>query len=706
MRKTKISLRIKVIGVVLFVALVIACAATLVSYNIYANTMDAHYETLTMNLAETAASMVGKEDVKTLTDEVMTYYRDACGDEDVPPDFESFTDKDWESYYALFEPALDTAAYGTIMKTLTAIKQSNDALSIYICYMDQSTGKAVYILDASDPDNACMPGDCDDIEAGNLALMQQGVYDFPAYITNYEQYGWLCSASAAIVGENGDVIANAYVDISMNDVMQDRYDFLARLIIILAAATLVLIVLLVLAITRTVVRPINRLAAAADAFASEKEESRKGGSAISLLKINTGDEIENLYHAIQKMEQDINTYISNLSRVTAEKERIGAELHVATQIQASMLPCIFPAFPGRREFDIYATMTPAKEVGGDFYDFFLIDDDHLALVMADVSGKGVPAALFMVIAKTLLKNAAQTGLSPKAVLEKVNNQLCENNEAEMFVTVWLGVYEISSGKLTAANAGHEYPAIKRAQGGFELFRDKHGFVLAGMEGAHYREYEIELKAGDTLFVYTDGVAEATDANNVLYGTERMLEALNKKEDASPEELLHLVKADIDDFVGEAPQFDDITMLALKVKDLKSDSVKRLNVAPNLESLDDVTAFLEECLTEHGAPIKVISQVNVAADEIFSNIARYSGATSVSVSCEAEDDRVVLRFADNGRPYDPTGREDPDITLSAEERDIGGLGIFMVKKTMDEIAYEYADGFNILTIKKGWQSDAR
>ena len=148
------------------------------------------------------------------------------------------------------------------------------------------------------------------------------------------------------------------------------------------------------------------------------------------------------------------------------------------------------------------------------------------------------------------------------------------------------------------------------------------------------------------------------------------------------------------------------MLALKVKDLKSDSVKRLNVAPNLESLDDVTAFLEECLTEHGAPIKVISQVNVAADEIFSNIARYSGATSVSVSCEAEDDRVVLRFADNGRPYDPTGREDPDITLSAEERDIGGLGIFMVKKTMDEIAYEYADGFNILTIKKGWQSDAR
>ena len=248
-----------------------------------------------------------------------------------------------------------------------------------------------------------------------------------------------------------------------------------------------------------------------------------------------------------------------------EKQRIGAELHVATQIQASMLPCIFPAFPDRKEFDIYATMNPAKEVGGDFYDFFLIDDDHLALVMADVSGKGVPAALFMVIAKTLLKNAAQAGWSPGAVLEKVNNQLCENNQAEMFVTVWLGVYEISTGKLTVANAGHEFPAIKRADGNFALYKEKPGFVLAGMENARYLEYKLELHKGDILFVYTDGVAEATDAANTLYGTERMLTALNSFSDGTPEELLHVVKNDIDRFVGKAPQFDDITMLALKIK---------------------------------------------------------------------------------------------------------------------------------------------
>lgn len=248
-----------------------------------------------------------------------------------------------------------------------------------------------------------------------------------------------------------------------------------------------------------------------------------------------------------------------------EKERIGAELNVATQIQASMLPCVFPAFPEYKEFDIYASMNPAKEVGGDFYDFFLVDPDHLALVIADVSGKGVPAALFMMITKTLIKNAAQSGLGPGAVLETVNNQLLENNEAGMFVTVWLGIYEISSGKLTAANAGHEYPAIKRADGSFTLFKDKHGFVMGGMEDVTYREYDLELHAGDILFLYTDGVAEATGKEKELYGTDRMLDALNQKENADAKELLLTVRADIDLFVGEAEQFDDITMLALKIR---------------------------------------------------------------------------------------------------------------------------------------------
>ncbi len=209
-------------------------------------------------------------------------------------------------------------------------------------------------------------------------------------------------------------------------------------------------------------------------------------------------------------------------------------------------------------------MTPAKEVGGDFYDFFLIDDDHLGMVMADVSGKGVPAALFMMMSKILVNNYAMMDGHPAKVLEKVNTQICKNNDEEMFVTVWFGVLEISTGKVTAANAGHEYPIIKKADGGFELFKDKHGFVIGGMDGMRYKEYEFRLEKGGTLFLYTDGVAEATNANNELFGTDRMLEALNKDSEASPKELLTNMKTAVDEFVGEAPQFDDLTMLGVKL----------------------------------------------------------------------------------------------------------------------------------------------
>ena len=318
-------------------------------------------------------------------------------------------------------------------------------------------------------------------------------------------------------------------------------------------------------VERNIVNPLELLADNVREFAARPV----GAGEIpqpKLTEIDTGDEITLLANSCNAMMQDITAYMHELRAVTAEKERIGAELSVATHIQASMLPCIFPAFPERPEFDIYASMTPAKEVGGDFYDFFLVDDDHLALIIADVSGKGVPAALFMVIAKTLLKNAAQGGISPKAILEKVNDQLCENNEAEMFVTVWLGILEISTGKLTAANAGHEYPAIRRADGDYALIRDKHGFILAGMEGSKYKEYELTLSPGESLYVYTDGVTEATDAAETLYGTERLLAALNRQPEAAPEELLQNVKADIDHFVGQAPQFDDITMLCLRLKE--------------------------------------------------------------------------------------------------------------------------------------------
>ena len=250
-----------------------------------------------------------------------------------------------------------------------------------------------------------------------------------------------------------------------------------------------------------------------------------------------------------------------------KEERINAELTLANRIQANALPKEFPPFPERTEFDIFASMTPAKEVGGDLYDFFMLDDDHLCIVIGDVSGKGVPASLFMMVALTLIHHVAMHEKSPAKILQNVNEEICSRNSEEMFVTVWLAVLEISTGKLTAANAGHEYPALKKADGHFELFKDKHGFVVGGMEGIRYREYEIQLEKNDKIFVYTDGVPEATDAANELFGTERMLDALRENEDRSVSDILGGISASVQAFVGSAPQFDDLTMLCLTYKGL-------------------------------------------------------------------------------------------------------------------------------------------
>ena len=241
-----------------------------------------------------------------------------------------------------------------------------------------------------------------------------------------------------------------------------------------------------------------------------------------------------------------------------------SELNMANEIQSSMLPSIFPAFPNRREFDIYASMDPAREVGGDFYDFFMIDDNHLGVVIADVSGKGVPAALFMMISKTVVQNFAMMGIDAAEVLTKANEALCSQNKMDMFVTTWIGILEISTGKMTCANAGHEYPAVCRG-GTYELLKDRHGFVLGGMDGARYKDYEIQLEKGDKIFVYTDGVPEATNLNNELYGTDRMIEALNHAVNVSPKETLKCVRASVDDFVGNAEQFDDLTMVCIEYR---------------------------------------------------------------------------------------------------------------------------------------------
>ncbi len=583
------------------------------------------------------------------------------------------------------------AYYWQVQDFMNTIQQHSDLVYYYVYVPHEDS--VIYVWDSESDDSL---GEMDPYDEGGEKLIEalfRGEQPDEIVFTYSEGYGYLASANRAIYNSDGEPVAVVGVDISTPGIVRTLLSFIA--IIVLCVIVIVLISMTVFYgfMRRSIVTPISQLSAGAKNMVDNLETGT-----LFQMDIHTGDEIEELAESFRQMDVEVREYIHRLSEMTAEKERIGAELSVATQIQADMLPRIYPAFPQRDEFDIYATMTPAKEVGGDFYDFFMVDDDHLILVIADVSGKGVPAALFMVITKTLLKNSAEQGLSPKAIFEKVNNQLCENNDEGMFVTVWMGLLEISTGKLICTNAGHEDPIVIR-NGKAEIIRQRHGLLMAQMEDVPYREQEILLQPGDTIFVFTDGVTEATSAENKLYGKERLLEALDRAAVKTPEELLAAVKEDVDAFVGDAPQFDDITMLSLKISEQTIPTLTELKIEPTLDNIEQVTAFVEETLSEMGVPMKSLMRINVAVDEIFSNIARYSGASECTVACGIQGSRAIVRFTDNGTPYDPTSRPEMDTTLSLEERGEGGMGIHMVRKIMDTVQYAYKEGCNVLTVEK-------
>ena len=380
-------------------------------------------------------------------------------------------------------------------------------------------------------------------------------------LVNDDKYGYIASAYSPVFNSSGEPVAVVGVDVYMPDLQANMREFLVAVVVTIMLVVLVAILICFFFVKRKIVNPINKIRDASRSMVEnlENEESME-------VSVKTGNEIEELFDSFKQMYGDVRDYINQLSVVTAEKERIGAELDVAAHIQASMLPCIFPAFPERKEIDIYATMDPAKEVGGDFYDFFMVDDRHLAIVMADVSGKGIPAALFMVIGKTLIKDHTTPGRDLGKVFTAVNNLLCEANSEGLFITAFEGVLDLVTGEFNFVNAGHEMPFVCKADGAFEPYKIRPGFVLAGMEDMRYRAGSMILEPGDKIFQYTDGVTEATNIHNELYGMERLEVILNKVKCGTPHEILPAVKADVDEFVGEAPQFDDITMLCLEYKE--------------------------------------------------------------------------------------------------------------------------------------------
>ena len=688
------SLRKKSVSVVLLATVVISLITVSVSGIFYTKNIFEHYKRLSEQLADTAASMMSAEDISRYYTEVKQI---------TPYDDDKYNND--EAYRAAYDKqvnAIKDEKYQQMLDTLFIFAdESKDRNDIEYIYVQVIEGNQVtYIFDADHTDEQYQLGTVRPVseEISDKGGLENGI---PAFVSNNPDDGWLCSCMRPIKDAKGKPVALVGVDISMSRVVYLGIIYIVTLIAIVLFISCLLIFLILRGVEKSLVKPINQLSSAARSFVEDKGEELNKESTISTLNINTGDEVETLWKSIRHMERDINDYIVHLTAVTAEKERIGAELGLATRIQADMLPNIFPAFPDRKDLDIFAMMTPAKEVGGDFYDFFLVDDKHLAMVMADVSGKGVPAALFMMMSRILIKNAVMSGNTPADALISVNNQICANNREEMFVTVWLGIVDLKTGLLSAANAGHEKPIVKSPNGDFEVVNDRHGFVIGGMEGLKYRNYDIQLQKGSKLFLYTDGVAEATDANDELYGIERTLDALNSCKDEKPKAILEAVKASVDSFVGDAPQFDDLTMLCFEFEGEENE----LTIDAKLENVEKAIDFVAEKAEKLPFSLKERNRIEIAVDEIVSNVARYAygdGVGEVNIRVESDDEGMTLTVTDSGIPYNPLEKEDPDVTLSADERGIGGYGIFIVKNTMDKIDYEYSDGKNILTIRENFE----
>ena len=393
------------------------------------------------------------------------------------------------------------------------------------------------------------------------------------------------------------------------------------------------------------------------------------------------------------LSDDINQTVGTLKRYIKEAAaRIDKELEFAKQIQYSSLPTVFPK---SNSFRLYAEMITAKEVGGDFYDFYMLNDSTIAFLVADVSGKGIPAAMFMMRAKTVIRDLAERGLEPDEIFTIANNKLCENNDAGMFVTAWLGILDTKTGLMKFANAGHNPPLFKKNGEKFEYMKARSGMLLAGMEGIKYRKNELQLTPGDKLYLYTDGVTEATNESTELYSDQRLLDFVNSLGNTEPESLCKLIKEDVDKFVGTAPQFDDITMLAVNFDAIIGDET--ISVVPDKASHKAVGAFADALSSKLEIVPKIAKKINIVFDEIYANIVNYSKATLATVSYRIEKGKLYISFIDNGIPYNPLEEAEPDITLSAEDREIGGLGIFMVKKMTESMEYEYKDDKNVLTL---------
>lgn len=548
--KSRTSLSLKLYFLIIILVFATSCLSISAGYMEHKQTTDEFYQDLAENIAETVSNSLNGTRVKLLID--------AAQD----PGYQAILTKAREEQNAegiidyLDEKRL-LLTYDNINETLVQYTQYMEVEFIYLQYIGDG-----YFCRIIDPDDGYFSyGLTDALDGPYIQYSGQNI-EIPATISQTSD-GLLCTCFEPVYDSEGTPVAVVGVDVSMEMLYRKHKQFAVTSLLSALLLAALASIAGVFFMSRNVTKPIEQLCRETRKFTNKKGHYTLKD--VIDLDIHSNDEIEDLYDEIKGLEKKIVEYLDHLVKVTGEKERVRTELGIAAQIQNDMLPRKFPAFPDRTDFDLYATMHPAREVGGDFYDYYLLDDDHLVLAIADVSGKGIPAALFMAITKSLLKVGMTPGDTPSSLLTRINNQIVKGNTSGMFVSVWLAILELSTGKLTASNAGHEYPALSRASQPFELVKDKHSLVMAAMENIPYSEYTITLQPGDRIFVYTDGVVEANNPEVKLYGTDRMIEALNEIPDANPQQLVNNVSKSIKKFARSAAQFDDITMVALVYK---------------------------------------------------------------------------------------------------------------------------------------------
>ena len=531
--------------------------ALVLGLGLYGKAVADQYITRAFDLAKTASVSAthGANSIQLAEDVMDIYYsldeqqRQKCGSDE------------YLSYFA----DIDTSSgsdHRVLYHMLQNYIQTDVFSDVYIAMFDDVNNALVYIVDPEE-ENQFQVGEWEQLEKREVNKYlgwdgQDMLYD----ISKTERYGWLCTAGYPIRNDQGETVCFVLADVGINTVIRSMIDFAGRISLAMLLFTGLITWILTRHMKNRIVAPINKITDAAEKYAEDKRAGATNTDHFVNLDIHTKDELENLSNVMAYMEHDLSEYEQELMKVATEKERMNTELKMASLIQSSTLPTKFPPYPERTEFDLFASMDPAREVGGDFYDFYLIDDDHLCIVMADVSGKGIPGALFMMISKVIVQSCAMLGLKTAEILNKTNEALCSNNKVDMFVTVWLGILEISTGKITAANAGHEYPFVN-SDGHYEVLNDHHGLVIGGMPETKYEEYTIQLKPGDSIFLYTDGIPEANDPDQKFFGMDRLKEALNRRPDASCEETVSIVKEAVDEFVKDADQFDDQTMLCFR-----------------------------------------------------------------------------------------------------------------------------------------------